>query len=66
MGEVISKLVLTLIIGFILTIILGGYFLFDIFSIDKIESKVKLKPEYRLETDGQKIDTVWIYKKQEQ
>jgi uncharacterized protein YxeA len=66
MGEVISKLVLTLIIGFILTIILGGYFLFDIFSIDKIESKVKLKPEYRLETDGQKIDTIWIYKKQEQ
>jgi uncharacterized protein YxeA len=66
MGEVISKLVLTLIIGFILTIILGGYFLFDIFSIDKIESKVKLKPEYRLETDGQKIDTVWIYKQQEQ
>jgi len=66
MGEVISKLVLTLMIGFILTIILGGYFLFDIFSIDKIESKVKLKPEYRLETDGQKIDTVWIYKQQEQ
>jgi uncharacterized protein YxeA len=66
MGEVISKLVLTLIIGFILTFILGGYFLFDIFSIDKIESKVKLKPEYRLETDGQKIDTVWIYKQQEQ
>jgi hypothetical protein len=65
MGEAISYLVLTLRIGFILIIILVGYILFDIFSNEKIESKVKLNPEYRLETDGQKIDTVWIYKQQE-
>lgn len=66
MGAAISNFILTLIIACILTITLVINILFDIFSTDKIESKVKLKPEYRLETDGQKIDTVWIYKKHEQ
>lgn len=43
-------------------IIVGGFWLFT--DKDYIESKTLIVPEIKLETDGKKIDTLYIYRPQ--
>lgn len=43
-------------------VIIGGYLIWDNTGTQTIESKVKVKPDFRLEADGKKVDTVWVYK----
>lgn len=58
------------IVGGFFMLIVGGFFCgagivgaaWIFTSKDYIESRVIIKPEIRLETDGKVIDTVYIYK----
>jgi membrane protein CcdC involved in cytochrome C biogenesis len=54
----------TLLIGSILcAIIFGAYILVTTIKGDPkiMESKVIIKPDFRLEANGKKVDTIWIY-----
>ena len=55
----------TILVGAVLcSFIFGGYILLTSIRGDSkvIESKVIIKPDYRLEAKGKKVDTVYIYK----
>lgn len=52
-------------IGIILIVLIawGGYSGYKmIMNRGKIESKTRIQPDYRLEANGKKVDTIFIYK----
>lgn len=58
-GKVIVFLIITAVIGFILSGIFGIILIFS--NTKSIESKTKIQPDYRLEANGKRVDTVWVY-----
>ena len=62
LGEALGCLATIAIIGIISFILYTGYFIYDKTGVQTIESKVIVKPEIKLETDGKKIDTIYVYK----
>jgi len=62
LGEALGCLATIAIIGIISFILYSGYFIYDKTGVQTIDSKVIVKPEIKLETDGKKIDTIYVYK----
>lgn len=62
LGEALGCLATIAIIGIISFILYTGYFIYDKTGVQTIDSKVIVKPEIKLETDGKKIDTIYVYK----
>jgi len=62
LGEALGCLATIAIVGIISFILYTGYFIYDKTGVQTIESKVIVKPEIKLETDGKKIDTIYVYK----
>ena len=64
MGENIGKAIMTLIIialiCLVVSVVLGITLIFN--NTNTIESKTKIQPDFRLETNGKKVDTIWVYK----
>jgi cbb3-type cytochrome oxidase cytochrome c subunit len=64
MGENIGKAIMTLIIISLIclavSVVLGTTLIFN--STNTIESKTKIQPDFRLEVNGKKVDTIWVYK----
>ena len=64
MGENIGKAIMTLIIIALIclavSVVLGTTLIFN--STNTIESKTKIQPDFRLEVNGKKVDTIWVYK----
>jgi hypothetical protein len=50
--------------GCIALVSLIGYIVYKLIIPSKVvmESKVLIKPDYKLQTDGNKIDTIYLYK----
>jgi len=50
---------------FVILLLLFGYVIYSVydkyFSEIKIESSIKIKPDYRIESNGIKTDTIYIY-----
>ena len=61
LGEAFGCLLVLLIVGAIVIIGFGSYFVYDKTGDEVIESKVIIKPDYRLESKGKKVDTIYIY-----
>ena len=59
-GNAIMGLFIMAIIGILLSIIFGIKLIFN--TSKPIESKTKIQPDYRLEADEKKVDTIWIYR----
>jgi hypothetical protein len=62
LGEALGCLATIAIVGIISFILYTGYFIYDKTGVQTIESKVIVQPEIKLETDGKKIDTIYVYK----
>ena len=60
-GQGLGCIFAILVVGFIAFIGLGSYFAYDKTGKQTFESRVKIEPTYKLETDGKKIDTVYVY-----
>jgi hypothetical protein len=63
-AESIAKTISWIVISAIVILLGVGVFLnYEMTKTTNTnESKTKIKPDYRLETNGKKIDTVYIYK----
>jgi hypothetical protein len=61
-AKFVSILLCVGMVGLIGTIGLGIYVIYENTGTQTYESKVKIKPDYRLEANGKKVDTVYIYK----
>lgn len=61
-GQAIGCLFVIAVAAIIGTIGFGGYVLYDKTGTQTYESKVRVKPDYRLEANGKKVDTIYIYK----
>lgn len=61
-GEALGCLATIAIVGIISFILYTGYFIYDKTGVQTIESKVIVKPDYRLESKGKTIDTIYIYR----
>ena len=59
-GNAIMGLFIMAIIGILLSIIFGITLIFN--TAEPIESKTKIQPDYRLEANGKKVDTIWVYR----
>ena len=59
-GNVIIGLFIIAIIGILLSVIFGINLIFN--NAETIESKTKIQPDYRLEANGKKVDTIWVYR----
>ena len=62
LGEALGCLATIAIVGIISFVLYTGYFIYDKTGVQTIESKVIVQPEIKLETDGKKIDTIYVYK----
>jgi hypothetical protein len=62
LGEALGCLATIAIVGIISFVLYTGYFIYDKTGVQTIESKVIIQPEIKLETDGKKIDTIYVYK----
>jgi hypothetical protein len=64
MGENIGKAIMSLIIIALIclavSVVLGITLIFN--NTNTIESKTKIQPDYHLEANGKKVDTIWVYK----
>ena len=61
MGENIGKaIIITALICLAVSVVLGITLILN--STNTIESKTKIQPDFRLETNGKKVDTIWVYK----
>lgn len=60
-GETLGCLMTIVYTSIVIVILLTGYLIFDK-SVSEFESKTIIKPDYRLEVNGKKIDTIYIYK----
>ena len=61
-GDAFGCLVGMVVTLVIIVIIFTGYLIYDETSENIIESREIIKPDYRLEASGKKIDTIYIYK----
>lgn len=61
LGEAFGCLITILIIGAIVIIGFGSYFVYDKTGDGIIESRTIIRPDYRLESKGKKVDTIYIY-----
>jgi hypothetical protein len=61
-GEALGCLATIAIVGIISFVSYTGYFIYDKTGTQTYESKVIVKPDYRLESKGKKIDTIYIYR----
>jgi len=61
-GKGLGCLLFVAIAGAIATIAFGLYVLKKNIGTQTMESKTIVKPDYRLEANGKKVDTVWIYR----
>ena len=59
-GKAIMFLITTAIICLVVSVILGITLIFN--STNTIETKTKIQPDFRLEVNGKKVDTIWVYK----
>ena len=62
LGEALGCLATIAIVGIIAIVGYTGYFIYDKTGTQTLESKVIIQPEIKLETDGKKIDTIYVYK----
>jgi len=62
LGEALGCLATIAIVGIISFVLYTGYFIYDKTGVQTIESKIIVQPEIKLETDGKKIDTIYVYK----
>ena len=64
MGENIGKAIMSLIIIalilLVVSVFLGITLIFN--NTNTIESKTKIQPDFRLEVNDKKVDTIWVYK----
>jgi hypothetical protein len=61
-GNALGCLAVIAIVGVIGTVGFAGYAIYDKTGAQTYESKTIIKPDYRLEASGKKIDTIYIYK----
>ena len=61
-GEAFGCLITIAITSVIIAIGFTAYFMYDNLSSKSFETKTIIKPDYRLEANGKKIDTIYIYK----
>ena len=61
-GKGLGCLLFVAIAGAIATIAFGAYAIRKNVGNQTMESKTIVKPDYRLEANGKKVDTVWIYR----
>jgi len=61
LSEAFGCLLVLLIVLAIIILSFGSYFIYDKTGSEVIESKIIIKPDYRLESKGKKIDTIYIY-----
>jgi hypothetical protein len=61
-GKAFVYLVIIALAGIIAFVGYTGYFIYDKTGTQVFESKVIIQPEIKLETDGKKIDTIYVYK----
>ena len=59
-GKAIMFLITTALICLVVSIVLGITLIFN--TTNTIESKTKIQPDFRLESSGKKLDTIWVYK----
>ena len=59
-GNAIVGLLIIAIICIVFTFIFGIKLMFN--TTETIESKTKIKPDYRLEANEKKLDTIWVYR----
>lgn len=62
LGEAFGCLITIAIVGIISFFLYTAYFIYDKTGTQTFESKVIIHPEIKLETDGKKIDTIYVYK----
>ncbi len=62
LGEAFGCLVFVLVVLVLLVMGLFGFLVNDKVGPTVIESKTITKPDYRLEANGKKVDTIYIYK----
>ncbi len=60
-GNAIATMLIGCIIGFVLLVGVGVYSIYKTFTDTVITVEHKVQPTYKLITDGQSIDTVWVY-----
>ena len=61
-GEAFGCLLVIAVVGILGTIGFAGYTIYDKTGSQTYESRTVLKPDYRLEANGKKVDTIYIYK----
>lgn len=61
-GEAFGCLMILAVVGIIGTVGFSAYTIYDKTGIQTYESRTVIKPDYRLEANGKKVDTVYIYK----
>jgi hypothetical protein len=61
LGQAFGCLATIAIVGIISFIVYTGYFIYDKTGMQTFESNVIIKPKIKLETDGKKIDTIYVY-----
>lgn len=61
-SSILWSLLRPVLIFFVICII--GICIFDAYREESIESKTIITPEIKLETDGKKVDTIYIYREQ--
>ena len=61
-GKAFETLVILTVVGVILNIYFIGKSIYNYFTPTVIESKEIIAPKIKLETDGEKIDTLYVYK----
>lgn len=62
-GEGISFLMRGFVILLVLVVLFVAYTIYSFFKQPKIESTTRLEPTIKLVTDGNSVDTIYVYKK---
>jgi len=62
LGQILAGLFIIAILGVVSFIGFSIYIFYDKSGEQIYESKIIVQPEIKLETDGKKIDTIYVYK----
>ena len=62
LGQILAGLFVIAILGIVSFIGFSIYIFYDKSGEQIYESKIIVQPEIKLETDGKKIDTIYVYK----
>ena len=62
LGQILAGLFIIAILGVVSFIGFSVYIFYDKSGEQIYESKIIVQPEIKLETDGKKIDTIYVYK----